>query len=69
MSLFLLDILQDLLVIEQEIALAVQHVVDGGGEDLVIVAVEPEVGVLPEYCRKLIHRFHNRLYNHGEGPY
>ena len=45
---FLLDILQDLLVIEQKIALAVQHVVDGGGEDLVIVAVEPEVGVLPD---------------------
>ena len=20
-------------------------------------------------CRKSIHRFHNRLYNHGEGPY
>ena len=48
MSLFFLDILQDLLVIEQEIALAVKHIVDGGGEDLVIVAVEPEVGVLPD---------------------
>ena len=45
---FLLDILQDLLVIEQKIALAVQHVVDGGGQDLVVVAVEPEVGVLPD---------------------
>ena len=22
-----------------------------------------------EQCRKSIHRFHNRLYNHGEGPY
>ena len=22
-----------------------------------------------QYCRKSIHRFHNRLYNHGEGPY
>ena len=21
------------------------------------------------WCRKSIHRFHNRLYNHGEGPY
>ena len=21
------------------------------------------------YCCKTIHRFHNRLYNHGEGPY
>ena len=23
----------------------------------------------PQECCKTIHRFHNRLYNHGEGPY
>ena len=38
---------------------------EGGGQ--------PELGqgggVLLVQCRKSIHRFHNRLYNHGGGPY
>ena len=28
----------------------------------------PDVDI-EDYCCKTIHRFHNRLYNHGEGPY
>ena len=63
---YLLDILQDLLVIEQEIPLAVQHVVDGGGEDLVIVAVEPEVGVLPDVGGVVARVQRPDVVDHGE---
>ena len=27
----------------------------------------PGISIQYNYCRKSIHRFHNRLYNHGEG--
>ena len=35
-------------MVEEKVSLAVQDLLDGGRQDLVIVAVEPQVGVLSE---------------------
>jgi hypothetical protein len=35
------EILQDLLVVEEEVALTVQNLLDGGRQDLVVIAMEP----------------------------
>ena len=57
----LLEEVVELLLVHE---LVPQH---GGGQPL---ARPPRLLVLG-YCvlRVVLHRFHNRLYNHGEGPY
>ena len=39
----------------------------GAGEG--VGGVEGGVAQQPEQCCAVLHWFHNRLYNHGEGPY
>ena len=35
-------------MVEEEVSLAVEHLLDGGGDDLVVVAAVPPVPVLPD---------------------
>ena len=41
-------VIEPLLVVEEEVPLAVEHLLDGGGHDLVVVAAVPAVPVLPD---------------------
>ena len=53
-------------MVEQEVALAVEHVIDGGGDDLVVVAPVPAIPVLADVRGVVAGLDGANMVDHGE---